>query len=350
MCLVNEDCEVSKMNVSRNPRRVCTMPLALVIALSCVLALSGCLKVSAPYAVSGIVKDALHGQGVGGVTISFSGGFTPVVTASDGTWAKPGLKGIVTMTPSLPGAVFSPSSRTVNNATSTVNVTAAPILESVYWYSVEDEGGFSGGSSPVEPTEELTSVYSVTVENSTVQTAVPQGYDVLVISDTGASFDISDFEGSVIVTFDSGISPLFHYLTGSTQEEVYWDYDSGEELTWVNPITATELGAEGDARVYHTLSGLSGFTRRNDLLEAGSTDDADDIIVYEVVSGEKAWWWVHIGPHFGDYPDDPTVTDVRVSEIICYILRVLNFGSPDFPEPPVSSDGAGLCGKTSRNK
>lgn len=338
------------MRAARNLLRVCTMPLALAIALSCVLALSGCLKVSLPYAVSGIVTDVLSGQGVGNVTISFSGGFTPVVTASDGTWAKPGLKGVVTVTPSLPRAVLSPSSRTVNKAASGVNFTAAATLESVYWYSVYDESHSTGVSAPVEPTTELTSVYSVTVENSTVQTVVPQGYDVLVISDTGASFDMSDFEGSVIVTFDSGIGPLFYYLTGSVQEDEYWDYESEEELTWVNPMTATELGAFGDARVYHTVSELSGFTRRNDLLEAKSTDDADDVVVYEVVSGDKAWWWVHIGPHFGDYPDDPTVTGVRVSEIICYILRVLNFGSPGFPEPPAGLGCVGLYGRMSRNK
>ncbi len=36
---------------------------------------------------------------------------------------------------------------------------------------------------------------------------------------------------------------------------------------------------------------------------------------------------MHIGPHFGSY--DEEVTETRVSEILCYALDVLNFGSPD---------------------
>jgi len=45
---------------------------------------------------------------------------------------------------------------------------------------------------------------------------------------------------------------------------------------------------------------------------------------------------VHIGPHFGSY--DEEVTETRVSEILCYALDVLNFGSPDFPDPPAYPD------------
>jgi replicative DNA helicase len=68
------------------------------------------------------------------------------------------------------------------------------------------------------------------------------------------------------------------------------DYDSEEQLEWLNPVAGTELGTYGDARVYHSLASEPGFTRRNDILEARSTDDADDIIVYKIEHEGKAWW------------------------------------------------------------
>ena len=38
-------------------------------------------------------------------------------------------------------------------------------------------------------------------------TEVPSGYDVLVLSDTGAGFDLSEFSGRIIVTLDGGVAP-----------------------------------------------------------------------------------------------------------------------------------------------
>jgi len=313
------------------------------------MVLTGCSLLTRSYTISGVVTDALYGEGVGGVTISFSGLLSdPVATAADGTWTKSRLKGAVTVTPSKTGMVLSPSSTVVSKASSNVDFVGSKAIESVYWYSVWDASNFHGGSGPVSPTEDLTLNYFVTEESSAVQTEAPQGYDVLVISDVGASFAICDFEGSVIVTFDSGISPLFYWLTGDFGKETYWDYDSEEQLEWLNPVAGTELGTYGDARVYHSLASEPGFTRRNDILEARSTDDADDIIVYKIEHEGKAWWWVHIGPHFGSY--DEEVTETRVSEILCYTLDVLNFGSPDFPDPPAYPDPVSASSVGSRNK
>lgn len=265
--------------------------LILVVTLSCTMVLTGCSLLTRSYTISGVVTDALYGEGVGGVTISFSGLLSnPVVTAADGTWTKSRLKGAVTVTPSKTGMVLSPSSTVVSKASSNVDFVGSKAIESVYWYSVWDASNFDGGSGPVSPTEDLTLNYSVTEESSAIQTEAPQGYDVLVISDTGASFDICDFEGAVIVTVDSGISPLFCWLTGDFGEETYWDYGSEEQLEWINPVAGTELGTYGDARVYHSLASEPGFTRRNDILEARSTDDADDIIVYKIEHEGKAWW------------------------------------------------------------
>ena len=75
------------------------------------------------YAVSGRVADS-GGVGVGGVTISFSGGYGSVTTAGDGTWSKSGLKGTVTVTPAKDGWTFSPSSRQVSGAAGNIDFAA----------------------------------------------------------------------------------------------------------------------------------------------------------------------------------------------------------------------------------
>ena len=323
--------------------------LLLAAILSCTMFLSGCSLLVRPYSISGVVTDARYDQGVQGVTISFSGLTTsPVVTAADGTWTKSGLRGAVTVTPSKTGMVFSPSSRVVKNTSSQVDFSGDMEIKSVYWYSASDGYYFNGTSFPVSPTEDLTSNYFVTEESSAIQTEAPQGYDALVISDVGASFDICDFEGSVIVTFDSSISPLFCWLTGDFGKATYWDYASEEQLEWINPVTGIELGALGDARVYHSLASEPGFTRMNDILEARSTEDADDIIVYKIEHEGKVWWWVHIGPHFGNY--DEEVTETRASQILCYTLDVLNFRSPSFPDLPAYPDSPDASSVGSRNK
>ena len=65
-----------------------------------------------------------NGQGIEGVTISFSGGFSPVVTAPDGTWSKSGLNGRVTVTPMKEGWSFYPWSTVVVTTANTVDFAA----------------------------------------------------------------------------------------------------------------------------------------------------------------------------------------------------------------------------------
>lgn len=73
-----------------------------------------------PYAVSGRVTDGL-GNGVQGVTISFTGGFGSVVTDASGNWSQSGLTAAATVTPSKQGWTFSPSSKSVSGAASDVS-------------------------------------------------------------------------------------------------------------------------------------------------------------------------------------------------------------------------------------
>jgi len=74
--------------------------VVLVLVLL-VLVTFGCLP-KVTYSVSGYVKDEA-GNGIAGVTISFSGGYEPlgteskpVTTDSEGHWSKEGLSGSVT--------------------------------------------------------------------------------------------------------------------------------------------------------------------------------------------------------------------------------------------------------------
>ncbi len=67
------------------------------------------------YAVSGIVLDA-DGNGLEGVTISFSEDFGTVTTDVDGNWSKEGLFGTVTVTPTNVDWVFDPESIEVTEA------------------------------------------------------------------------------------------------------------------------------------------------------------------------------------------------------------------------------------------
>lgn len=72
------------------------------------------------YSVSGQITD-INGNGIPGVTISFSGGYSSVTTNSNGYWSQSGLTGSVVVTPSLSGYTFSPSSITVTGANNNVN-------------------------------------------------------------------------------------------------------------------------------------------------------------------------------------------------------------------------------------
>jgi len=75
------------------------------------------------YSVSGQVT--YNGNGLGGVTISFSDGLPSVTTNSQGYWSQGGLTGSVTITPSLSGYTFTPSSITVTGPSSNVNFFAS---------------------------------------------------------------------------------------------------------------------------------------------------------------------------------------------------------------------------------
>ena len=98
-------------------------------------AMSNIVKAVTLYAVFGQVT--YNGSGLAGVTISFSDGLPSVTTNSQGYWSQGGLTGSVTVTPSLSGYTFTPSSITVTGPSSNVNFFAsAP--NTIYVTNVKD--------------------------------------------------------------------------------------------------------------------------------------------------------------------------------------------------------------------
>ena len=99
------------------------------------------------YGIGGKVVDGA-GNGMDGVTISFSHEYTSVTTNTDGTWSKNGLDpfdGPITVTASSTNEVFSPGSFTVTGTKNDIYF--------VYVNRVGFEEGtcFYGGSMLVDP-------------------------------------------------------------------------------------------------------------------------------------------------------------------------------------------------------
>jgi len=185
------------------------------------------------------------------------------------------------------------------------------------------------------PSDALLAEYSLDLLEEPA--SIPTDYDVLVIDELDAlNFSVTDFTGKVIITIDSGIENFLDQMLGMGDGESfysYWDYESLSELQWSSPVSGVEVGSDGDARVYHILDDIPEFTRKATILQAGSTDDADDIILYEIATDSGSLDWLHIGPHFGDY-EDAVLAQNRSSAIIDYVLKLLNGKNPEFPPLP----------------
>lgn len=162
----------------------------------------------------------------------------------------------------------------------------------------------------------------------------PQDYDVLVIDEIEfIKFNVTDFTGKVIVTLDSGIKKFLEQMLDPESDDVYWDYGTSANLLWTYPTPGEEVGANSDARVYHALDEVTGFVRRASVIQASSSNKADDVILYTIDSDLRSWYWLHIGPHFGDY-SDAALASHRCSEIIDYVLELLAGEEPEFPPLP----------------
>lgn len=186
-------------------------------------------------------------------------------------------------------------------------------VNKIFWYSYEDQVP-EGSTNPFNPTTEFESAFDVTHQSDEQLLDVPTGYDVLVMSDNyNSQFNLAEFTGSVIVTFDSGIEGMMRdFFNGESenvfQKKTYWDYTTNSTLNWITPQLDEEDCTEGNALVYadSLVNDFSWLERRNDLLQAESfsVDDSeadknsDAVIIYEFKSGSQSTirYWIHIGP------------------------------------------------------
>lgn len=207
----------------------------------------------------------------------------------------------------------------------------AEAVSSVYWYSAMDDVPV-GTTTPFGPSAAFETSYDVTVNDSDMLTAIPAGFDAIVLTDNfSTDFSLADFEGKVIVTFDNSVEALLSDMLeseddGTFWEGNYWDNTSEPMINWANPSDwPAEAGTEGSAVIIsEALLGSSAadvtFTRRADLVEglSGDPDDEavtpdDAVIVYEVKKGDKQWYWIHIAP----------LAEARGSEVLDYVLDTL---------------------------
>ncbi len=115
------------------------------------------------YSVSGYVRDTSENP-VNGVTISFSGGYSSVITNSNGYWSKDGLSGSVVVTPSKSGWTFTPASTTVAGAKNDVNFIGTPPVPITYSVSGYVRNNSGNGLSGV--TISFTNGYTSVTTNS----------------------------------------------------------------------------------------------------------------------------------------------------------------------------------------
>lgn len=196
-------------------------------------------------------------------------------------------------------------------------------LSTIYWYAAEgDKVDGLGGSNPFLPYDVAINNYDITLNTNTVLDTVPLGHDVLVMADTySGNFDLSDFQGKVIVTYNKSIEAFMDDILGrdNTMGEK-WNYGISTTVTWINPEDwGTETIEAGSSFVMTDIMDDEAadvtFVKRADIIQ-GTVSGGDAVIVYEVMKGDMQWYWVHIGPFDSN---DPT----RASEVLKYTLDTL---------------------------
>ena len=143
------------------------------------------------YQVSGTVVDNA-GNGIGGVTISFSGGYsslTSVTTDDKGYWFKTALDGTVVVTPSKARWSFDPTSTTVSQTTNSVNFTGTISPSYAVSGRVTDKSGAGISGVTVSFTGGYATVASVTTDaNGNWSQTGLEGQVTVVPAKTGWTF------------------------------------------------------------------------------------------------------------------------------------------------------------------
>ena len=176
--------------VKKTPKTKSLLLLILLMAL----ALSGCgakgYQPPAPataYTASGIVVDN-DDNPLENVTILFSEPFKnkSVTTDAHGTWTQSGLYESVTVTPSLAGYEFNPSSQVITKATSGIKFTATIVPP------YDATGTITIGQKPSTTVLDLTQV--------ALNYEYPVGTPKTVYPEAGGNWQIEGITGTVTVT------------------------------------------------------------------------------------------------------------------------------------------------------
>lgn len=194
-------------------------------------------------------------------------------------------------------------------------------LNSIYWYAAGDVVPGLGGSNPFLPYDVVTNNYELTLNTNTKLDTVPLNHDVLVMADTySENFDLSDFQGKVLVTYNRSIETFMSDILERDTEGESWEYGLTTTLTWVNPedwgIEPIEVGSSYlmNELMDDEASGVK-FVKRADIIQ-GTVTGGDAVVVYEVAKGDRNWYWVHIGSFDSRDPS-------RASEVLKYTLDEL---------------------------
>lgn len=195
-------------------------------------------------------------------------------------------------------------------------------LVSIYWYAAAgDQVPGVGGSNPFLPYDMAVNNYTLTLNTNTVLDTIPLNHDVLVMADTySENFDLSDFQGRVIVTYNRSVEAFMADILERDTEGESWDYGISPMLTWVNPEDwGTETIEVGSSYLMSDIIDDDAadvmFVKRGDIIQ-GTVPSGDAVIVYEVSKGDRKWYWVHIGAFDSRDPS-------RASEVLKYTLDVL---------------------------
>ena len=195
-------------------------------------------------------------------------------------------------------------------------------VSSIYWYAFNGDQVPVVGSDPFVPYDEAINNYQLFLNSTQALDTVPLDHDVLVLADTySGNFDLSDFQGKVIATFNKSIEAFMEDILERETEGEFWEYALSSEINWENPedwgtepVTAGTISYLVSEIDNDESVGVS-FVKRSDLMHA-TIATGDAVIVYEVSKGDKKWYWVHIGAVDSSDPQ-------RASEILKFALDTL---------------------------
>jgi hypothetical protein len=256
------------------------------------------------YGASGRVTTQ-DGNGLGGVTVNFSGGQSSVTTDADGYWCKHLLSGGVIATPAETGYVFDPPSMAITGSASNLDFQASKTVQRYTLTISSITGGAvtTPGQGPF------------TYDGGTVVNLVATptgGYqftswtgDVGTIGNVNAASTTITMNGNYTITADFATVPVQHYTltissgaggTVTTPGQGPFTYDGGTVVNLVATPTGGyqftswtgDVGTIGNVNAPSTTITMNG----NYAITANFAPGATITVIYPHGSGIMDYWGV----------------------------------------------------------